>query len=197
MLGPLLNRKSDLSVRNGVLLYTYKQLICPLTDYACLAWASASRTHVRRLQVFQSKCLYLATGAPWYVSSRQIHEDLGVPHLADHIRGQTASFDSKLPDLGKPLVRQIDRYLRWLRVDLAVWCESQGRRGRAGQSRHHPQWPSRLNESCSALVSRAPLGYPDWGFSVIFPQLWGKCQGIRCKFGAQPALPSTRLSGFT
>jgi hypothetical protein len=112
MLGPLLNRKSDLSVRNGVLLYTYKQLICPLTDYACLAWASASRTHVRRLQVFQSKCLYLATGAPWYVSSRQIHEDLGVPHLADHIRGQTASFDSKLPDLGKPLVRQIDRYLR-------------------------------------------------------------------------------------
>ena len=33
MLGPLLNRKSDLSVRNGVLLY--KQFISPMTDYAC------------------------------------------------------------------------------------------------------------------------------------------------------------------
>ena len=33
MLGPLLNRKSDLSVRNGVLLY--KQLIRPMMDYAC------------------------------------------------------------------------------------------------------------------------------------------------------------------
>jgi len=33
MLGPFLNRKSDLSVRNGVLLY--KQLICPFMDYAC------------------------------------------------------------------------------------------------------------------------------------------------------------------
>jgi len=38
----------------------------------------------------------LATGAPWYVSNRQIHEDLGVPLFADHIRALTASFDSKL-----------------------------------------------------------------------------------------------------
>ena len=49
MLGPLLNRKSNLSVRNGVLLY--KQLICPMMDYACPAWSSAARTHIRRLQV--------------------------------------------------------------------------------------------------------------------------------------------------
>jgi hypothetical protein len=35
MLGPLMNRKSDLSVRNEVLLY--KQLIRPMMDYACPA----------------------------------------------------------------------------------------------------------------------------------------------------------------
>jgi hypothetical protein len=92
MLGPLLNRKSHLSVRNRVLLY--KQLIRPMMYYVCLAWRSAARTHVQRLQVLQSKCLRLATGAPWYVSNRQIHEDLGVPLLADHIRPLTASFDS-------------------------------------------------------------------------------------------------------
>jgi hypothetical protein len=78
MLGPLLNRKSDISIRNGVL---------------------------------QSKCLLLATGAPWYVSNRQIHEDLGVPLFADHIRALTASFDSRLADVGNPLVRQLGRYL--------------------------------------------------------------------------------------
>jgi len=49
MLGPLLNRRSDLSVRNGVLLY--KQLIRPIMDYACPAWISTARTHVLRLQV--------------------------------------------------------------------------------------------------------------------------------------------------
>ena len=73
-----------------------------MMDYACPAWRSAARTHVRRLQVLQSKCLRLATGAPWYVSNRQIHEDLGVPLFADHIRALTASFDSKLPDVGNP-----------------------------------------------------------------------------------------------
>jgi hypothetical protein len=65
MLGPLLNRKSDLSVRNGVLLY--KHLIRPMMDYACPAWRPAARSRVRRLQVLQSKCLRLATDVPWYV----------------------------------------------------------------------------------------------------------------------------------
>jgi hypothetical protein len=109
MLGPLLNRKSDLSVRNRVLLY--KQLICPMMDYACPAWRSTARSHVRRLQVLQSKCLRLVTGAPWYVSNRQIHEDLGVSLFADHVRALTASFNSKLADVENPLVRQLGRYL--------------------------------------------------------------------------------------
>jgi hypothetical protein len=108
--GPLLNRKSDLSVRNGVLLY--KHLIRPMMDYACPAWRSAARTHGRRLQVLQPKCLRLAIGAPCYVSNRQIHEDLGVLLFADHIRALTASFDTKLADVGNPLVRQLGRYLR-------------------------------------------------------------------------------------
>jgi len=106
------DRKSDLSVRNGVLLYN--QLIRPMMDYACPAWRSrsAARSHVRRLQVLQPKCLRFVTGAPWYVSNRQIHEDLGVPLFADHIRALTASIDSKLADVENPLVRQLGRYLR-------------------------------------------------------------------------------------
>jgi hypothetical protein len=110
MLGLLLNRKSDLSVRNGVLLY--KQLIRLMMDYACPAWRSAARSHVRRLQVLQSKYFRLATGAPWYVSNRQIHEDVSVPLFAVHVRALTASFDSKLADAGNPLVKQLGIYLR-------------------------------------------------------------------------------------
>jgi len=81
MLDTLLNRKSDLSVRNGVLLH--KQLIWPPMEYARPAWMSADRSHFPRLQMLQSKCVRLATGALWYVSNRQIHEDLGVPLFAD------------------------------------------------------------------------------------------------------------------
>jgi hypothetical protein len=109
VLGPLLHRRSGLSIRNGVLLY--KQLVRPMMDYGCLVWRSAARSHVRRLQVIQSKCLRAATGAPWYISYRQRHEDLGVPLFADHIRSITESFDSKLAGGGNPLVRQLGRYL--------------------------------------------------------------------------------------
>jgi len=116
MMSPLLNRKIDLSARNGVLLY--KQLIRPKMDYACQAWRSAARTHVRRLQVLQTKCLRLVTGAPWYVGNRQI-QDVGVPLFAEHIRAVTASFDAKLADLGNPVV-QLGRFLRLPKVDLVV-----------------------------------------------------------------------------
>ena len=62
--------------------------------------------------MLQSKCLRLATGATWYVSNRQIQEDLGVPLFADHIRALAESCDSKLADVEKPLERQLGRYLR-------------------------------------------------------------------------------------
>jgi hypothetical protein len=77
LLGLLLNSKSEL---------LYKQLILPLMDYVCPAWRSAIRNRVRRLQALQSKCLRLVTGARWYLSNRQIQEDVGVPPFADHIR---------------------------------------------------------------------------------------------------------------
>ena len=87
-------------------------------DYACPVWRSAARSHIRKLQVLQSKCLVIATGAPWYKSNRRIHEDLVVPFFADHMRDLTESFNSKLADAGNPLIRQLGSYLRWPRVNL-------------------------------------------------------------------------------
>jgi hypothetical protein len=68
-------------------------------------------SHIRKLQVLKCKCLRLATGAPWYVSNRQIHEDLSVPLFADHIRAMTESFNSVLGDVEKPLLWQLGRHI--------------------------------------------------------------------------------------
>jgi hypothetical protein len=38
--------------------------------------------------------------------------------------------------------------------------------------------------------------YPNWGFSVLFPHLWGKCQNITPKDGARPALSKLFLNFF-
>jgi hypothetical protein len=67
VLGPLPNRRSGLSIRNGVLLF--RQLIRPMMDYACPVWWSTARCHIRKLQMLQSRCLHIATGARWYISN--------------------------------------------------------------------------------------------------------------------------------
>jgi hypothetical protein len=84
---PLLNRRSGVFIRNGLLLY--KQLICPMMDYRCPIWRSGASSHVRKLHVLQSKCLRIAVNAPWYISNRQIHENLGIPFFADNMRALT------------------------------------------------------------------------------------------------------------
>ena len=114
-LGPLLNRRSGLSIRNGVLLY--KQFIRPMMDYACPVWRSAARSHIKKLLVLQSKCLCIANNVPWYVGNREIH-DLGVPYFSEQIRSLTERFDSNLADVRNSIFAQLGSYFRWPRVDL-------------------------------------------------------------------------------
>ena len=142
-----------------------------MVDYACPARMSVARSHVRRLQVLQFKCPHLATGAPWYVSNRQIHEDLGVPLFADHIRALTESFDSKLAGVGNPLVRQLGRYLSWPTVDPVAWHASQGRQGTAGQSRPSPAMPKSTKQITFGADQPSALRLPwlrfPWFSSVV------------------------------
>jgi hypothetical protein len=137
-----------------------------MMDYACPIWRCAARSYVKQLQVLQSKCLRIATGAPWYISSRQIHDDLRVPFFEEHTTALTESYDSKLAGGGNPLVRQLGRYLRWPRADascrmrkLRDQLTSQGRIQNGGQVDI---------ETCSLLTSWVHFGHPDWGFTVIF-----------------------------
>ena len=79
----------------------------------------------------------------------------------------TASFASKLPDVGDPLVRQLGRY-----ADRGLTpspdAKAKGGRGQQASRGHRTRWLSRLNESRSALISRPPFVYPDWGFPWFF-----------------------------
>jgi len=103
MQGSLLNEKRDLFFRNRVLLY--KQLIQPRWITRAPHWGPLSppcpETTGVTIQVY-SPCYWCQL-----VRNRQIHEDLGVPLFAD-IRPLTSNFDSKLADVGKPLLRLLD-----------------------------------------------------------------------------------------
>ena len=107
MLGPLLNSKSDLSARNGVLLY--KQLIRPMMDYACPAWSPSPPPLSAGYRCYTPSVFALLLVLPGYVSKRQIQDDRGVPLFSDHIRALTASYDSRFAEVGNPLVRQLGK----------------------------------------------------------------------------------------
>ena len=130
-----------------------------------------------------------ATGAPWYVSNRQIHEDLGVLLFADHTRALTASFHSKLADTGKPLVRQLGRYLRWPRVDPVVWRESQGRQGPAGQSRPSSAMAKSTKWIASAADQSSAFRLPWLRFSVVFLSCKANARVQDAKSGHGPHSP--------
>lgn len=113
ILAPLLNARSGLSIANGLLIF--KQIIRPMLTYAAPVWWTAARSHIQKLQAVQSTCLRRVTGARWYISNRQIHEDLQIDYLQDHITGLARSFGSKLENADNPLVRQLGIHLHFPR----------------------------------------------------------------------------------
>ena len=58
-------------------------MACRGGSYTFPVWRHAPNSHIRRPQVIQSKCLRIIAGAPWYVSTLQLHEELEVPYLAE------------------------------------------------------------------------------------------------------------------
>lgn len=94
---PLLNRKSSLSGKNGVLLY--KSILRPLLLYACPVWGTASAGAIKKLQTFQNKVLRIILKCPWYVRNTQIHNELGISKIEDFIKKTALKFFTKLPSV--------------------------------------------------------------------------------------------------
>jgi len=98
------------------------------------------------------------------IINKRIHEDLVVLLFADHIRALTARYDLKLADVENPLVgNSADTYAdRGSTPSPEAWAK--GSRSQQSIRGHRPRWPSRPNESRSALISRVLFDYPVLGF---------------------------------
>lgn len=79
----LLGRKSELSLENKVKLY--KCILKPVWTYGTQLWGTTSNSNIEILQRYQSKTLRCIVNAPWYVTNKQIHQDLKIPYIKDEI----------------------------------------------------------------------------------------------------------------
>lgn len=94
-LRPLLNKHSQLSIHNAILIY--KSIIRPTLLYACPIWTNAANTNLNRIQVLQNKFLRLITKAPWYISNKQLHNDLEINTITNQIAYISHTFYTNLP----------------------------------------------------------------------------------------------------
>ena len=73
----MLNKKSELSIENKLLLY--KCIIVPIWTYGIQLWGSTAESNIEIIQRFQSKTLRTMLNAPWFITNESIHNDLNIP----------------------------------------------------------------------------------------------------------------------
>ena len=81
ILYPLMNRRSPLSIANKKLLY--KAVFRSIMTYGAPVWSDCAKTHMRKLQVIQNKCLKLAFNQPFFFSTAELHKLAGVELISD------------------------------------------------------------------------------------------------------------------
>jgi hypothetical protein len=90
----LLERRSQLSLRNKLLLY--KTILKPIWTYVIQLWGTASTSNIEILERFQSKTLRIIVDAPWYVPNTLIRRDLQLTSVKEEIRRISSRYSSRL-----------------------------------------------------------------------------------------------------
>jgi hypothetical protein len=134
----------------------------------------------------QSKCLHIATNAPWYIGDKQFHDDLGAPLPTT---SDLWEIRLKVSWCGKTLSNAA-RQISTLSVDPSL--PKQGNRDRQVVPATTKRRPCRHNESCPPGNFRLPLLR---FFPCFFFQLLRQVLGTR-KDGARPAIFPRKAAKF-
>lgn len=79
----LMGRNSKLLLDNKLLLYN--AILKPIWTYGAELWGSASKTNLKIIQRFQSKCLRLIADAPYYIRNETLHADFRINTVQQEI----------------------------------------------------------------------------------------------------------------
>ena len=108
LLRPLVNKRSSLSIRNGLTLY--KTIILPIMTYASSVWAGPALNKIKKLQTVQNIALRQVSKSPWYVRNKDIHRQLELDTIRDIMLKQASNFYSSLDSNPNPLLKDLASY---------------------------------------------------------------------------------------
>jgi hypothetical protein len=89
-----MGRQSELTIENKLLVY--KTILKPIWTYGAPLWGSASTPNIEILQRLQNKILCTIINAPWYVTNKQLHTDLGISPVREEITNISHKYEDKL-----------------------------------------------------------------------------------------------------
>lgn len=102
---PFLARKSKLSTKNKMILYT--QVIRSIITYGCPIWCKAAKTHLKKLQIIQNKNLKIINDLPMRFNTISLHENLNFSTIAQFIDQFCCSFYEKCIQSPYTLISEI------------------------------------------------------------------------------------------
>lgn len=102
---PLLGRRSPVPLKGKMVIYT--SILRPILTYAALAWVTAANTHKKTFATLQNGTLRTITGAPWFVRNDQLHNDLQIPRMTDHLLHLARAMWGRAATSEHPIVRHL------------------------------------------------------------------------------------------
>ena len=106
MLYPLINRNSELSLKNKLLLY--KSCIRPIINYGCPVWSSTCISNYNKLQIVQNKFLRIIGNYRRYKYIKDIHDELNIEYIRSHIILLSKNFFTRLEKTSNKLLQDIN-----------------------------------------------------------------------------------------
>ncbi|KAJ1181221.1 hypothetical protein NDU88_006431 [Pleurodeles waltl] len=82
-------------------------IIRPTMTDALTVWSGCKPEYQKPLQTLQKKALRIATSAPYFARTADLHRDLGVEMLDDHLRKLNVKFYKGLDQKENPLIRKL------------------------------------------------------------------------------------------
>lgn len=103
-LWPLLNKRSSLNLKNKNLLF--KCVIRPSLIYACPIWYKAAKTHLKKLQIIQNKCLKIINKKHWRYSTQLLHIESKYELIVNFIKRINEKYQDAIANSPYQLIRE-------------------------------------------------------------------------------------------
>ncbi|KAJ1170236.1 hypothetical protein NDU88_002117 [Pleurodeles waltl] len=88
-------------------VHAVNAIIRPTMTYASPVWRGWKPEYRKPLQTLQNKALGIATSAPCFAKTADLHRDLGIETLDDHLRKLNVKFYKGLDQKENPLIKKL------------------------------------------------------------------------------------------